>query len=161
MKKSLLLLMVVATIFSCGSTKSTTGVSKKVMKGYWSLNSITYSESGEFNVSLFDDAEQACFEGSIWRFIPNNNTGNYTLSGMDCDGSVRNFVFSIQTVDKNTGLYDFLLKPTNAKHKSATNQGFRLKLTQLSETSMQWQQTVSLEDGDLFTITMNFTKTSE
>ncbi|WP_053969972.1 lipocalin family protein [Mangrovimonas sp. ST2L15] len=160
MKKSLLLFMVVATIFSCGSTK-TAGVSKKVMKGYWSLNSITYSESGEFNVNLLNDAEQACFEGSTWRFIPNNNTGNYTLSGMDCDSSVRNFVFSIQTIDKDTGLYDFMLKPTNAKHKSETNQGFRLKLAQLSESNMQWQQTVTLDDGKPFTIFMNFTKTSD
>ena len=69
----------------------------------------------------------------------------------------RNFVFTIQEVDPQTGLYDFLLKPTNEKHKSDTNQGFRLKLTSLSDAFMQWQQTVSV-DGKPFTITMNFTK---
>jgi hypothetical protein len=66
-------------------------------------------------------------------------------------------VFSIQEVDATTGLYDFLLKPTNEKHKSTTNQGFRVELSALSETDMQWQQTVSL-DGKPFTIYMNFKK---
>ena len=55
------------------------------------------------------------------------------------------------------GLYDFLLKPTNEKNKSETNQGYRVNLSQLSDTNMQWKQTVNL-DGQPFVITMNFTK---
>ena len=66
-------------------------------------------------------------------------------------------MFTIQEIDAQTGLYDFLLKPTNEKGKSETNQGFRLSLTSLSDTTMQWQQTVSV-DGSPFTITMNFNK---
>ncbi|GGH42293.1 lipocalin [Mangrovimonas yunxiaonensis] len=157
MKKSFFLLLLSVVLVSCGSTKS---LSKRVMKGYWSLNEITYSEGGEFNVTLFNDASKACFEASTWRFIPNNNTGIYTLSGMDCDSSERHFVFTIDEVDKTSGLYDFLLKPTNEKHKSETNKGFRVKLAHLSETNMQWQQTVML-DGSPFTIYMNFTKINE
>ncbi len=38
--------------------------------------------------------------------------------------------------------------------------GFRLRLTQLSENNMQWEQTVSLE-GSPFTISMNFSKINE
>ena len=132
--------------------------SKKVMKGDWTLSSINYNQPGTFNVKLLNDASKECFEGSSWQFIPNNNTGNYTVNNTNCSTGMRYFIFTIQEINEVTGLYDFLLKPTNEKKKSETNNvGFRLQLTQLSDTDMQWQQTVSLE-GKPFIINMNFTK---
>ncbi|HMQ43437.1 MAG TPA: lipocalin family protein [Mariniflexile sp.] len=143
-------------LVSCGSSK-TVRASKKVIKGEWGLNSINYNQTGNYNVTLLNDATKSCFEGSTWQFVPNNNTGTYTINQASCATGLRNFVFTIQEVNAETGLYDFLLKPTNAKGKSETNQGFRLSLTALSETDMQWQQTVSV-DGKAFIITMNFNK---
>ena len=155
--KKLFLFTFTICLLSCGASK-TVRQSKKVIKGDWTLNSITYNQSGTFNVSLFGDASKACFEGSSWQFIPNNNTGIYTINDSNCSTGERHFIFTIQEVDPETGLYDFLLKPTNEKKKSETNNsGFRLKLSQLTDTNMQWQQTVSL-DGSPFTINMNFTK---
>ena len=159
MKKLIMLAVLVATIASCGTPK-TVIQSKKVIKGYWSLDAISYSETGTFNVSLLNDASTTCFEGSTWRFIPNNNTGLYTINNESCLVGERNFVFTIQEVDPTSGLYDFLLKPTDSKNKSADNKGFRLNLTQLSETTMQWEQTIMLE-GKPFVIYMNFNKISE
>jgi hypothetical protein len=154
--KHLLIAMLTLSLLACGTPK-TVRESKKVIKGDWTLSSITYSEIGTFNVTLLDDASKACFEGSTWQFVPNNNTGTYTIDNSNCANGDRYFVFSIQEIDPQTGLYDFLLKPTNEKHKSETNKGFRLKLTQLSETNMQFQQTVSM-NGQPFTINMNFIK---
>ena len=77
----------------------------------------------------------------MWQFIPNNNTGIYSISKANCSTNDRYFIFTIDEVDIQTGLYNFLLKPTNNKYKSDTNQGFRLRLTLLSDTNMQWQQT--------------------
>lgn len=151
-----MILILTVTLFSCGSSK-TVRDSKKVIKGEWVLNSINYSEAGTFNVTLLDDASKKCFEYSTWRFIPNNNTGIYTINDSSCEQGDRYFVFTIQEVNEQTGLYDFLLKPTNEKGKSETNKGFRMRLSAISETSMQWQQTVYVE-GDPFTITMNFNK---
>ena len=85
------------------------------------------------------------------------NSGSYNINKGDCIGGGRDFIFTIQEVDPVTGLYDFLLKPTDAKHKSENNQGFRVKLTLLNDTDMQWQQTASI-DGKTFTINMNFSK---
>ena len=143
-------------LMACGGSK-TVRTSKKVIKGDWQLNNISYSQAGIYNVTLLNDAPKACFENSTWNFIPNNNTGTYILSGPDCNVDQRYFVFTIDEVNEDTGLYDFLIKPTDRKNKSETNNGFRLQLTSLSETNMQWQQTVSV-DGSPFTITMNFIK---
>lgn len=154
--KKLLLLCLAIGLISCGASK-TVRVSKKIIKGDWILNSITYSNVGTYNVTLLDDTSKTCFEGSTWQFIPNNNTGIYNINSGSCPTGERNFNFTIQEVDAETGLYDFLLKPTNAKNKSETNQGFRLRLAALSDTNMIWQQTVSV-DGKPFTITMNFNK---
>ena len=155
MKKIILIFLAIG-IVSCGASK-TVRDSKKSIKGDWTLSTITYSKTGKYNVTLLNDTSKDCFEGSTWEFIPNNNTGTYSINESSCSTGVRNFVFTIQEVNAETGLYDFLFKPTNQKNKSENNQGFRLKLSALSETDMQWQQTVSV-DGIPFIINMNFTK---
>tara|TARA_R110000868_G_scaffold97875_2_gene269229 strand:- start:4843 stop:5322 length:480 start_codon:yes stop_codon:yes gene_type:complete len=156
MKNIVFSIFVFLTILSCGTSK-TVRESKKVIKGDWTLSSITYSTAGKYNVTLLNDTSKDCFEGSTWQFIPNNNTGTYSINDTSCSTGSRNFVFAIQEIDTKTGLYDFLLKPTNEKQKSETNQGFRLSLTSLSDTMMQWKQTVSV-DGKPFAITMSFNK---
>lgn len=159
MKKIIVMALIVATAFSCNAPK-TVQESKKVLKGYWTLDEITYNRSGTFNVTVFDDTSAECFEGTTWRFIPNNNTGNYTVDNPDCPTGQRNFIFSIVEIDPTTGYYDFMVKPTDAKGKSEEKIGFRLHLAQLNENSMRWEQTVTLE-GKPFKINMNFSKIQE
>ncbi|REE17059.1 hypothetical protein DFQ09_105273 [Winogradskyella pacifica] len=154
--KKLALLCLTVCFLACGASK-TVRQSKKTIKGDWTLASVKSSAIGDLKITLFNDAEKVCFENSSWQFIPNNNTGVYTLSGLNCSSDKRFFAFTIDEVNEDTGLYNFLLKPTNEKGKSETNAGFRLELTALSDTAMQWQQTVNL-DGKPITITMNFTK---
>ncbi|WP_034062719.1 lipocalin family protein [Lacinutrix jangbogonensis] len=156
MKKIIVLLLTASFLLSCSSSK-VVRESQKTIKGQWSLNSVNYSEAGTYKISLLNDVSKECFENSTWQFIPNNNSGTYSILNSDCNTGERNFNFTIQEVDKTTGLYNFLLKPTDAKGKSETNQGFRLNLSQLSDTTMQWQQTVTV-DGKPFIINMNFSK---
>ncbi|MEM7185499.1 MAG: lipocalin family protein [Bacteroidota bacterium] len=159
MKKLALLSMLTVFALSCGTPK-TVVETKKILKGYWMLDNISYSESGTFTVQLLNDTSRECFEGSMWRFIPNNNTGKYTIDDSNCPTGERNFIFAIQEIDQATGLYDFLLKPTDEKKRSADNKGFRLRLARMTGSNMVWEQTVSLE-GKPFTISMNFTKAQE
>lgn len=157
MKKIAVFIILASIAFSCGTPK-TVIQSKKVIKGSWTLDNISYSQQGTFDVTLFNDVSKECFVNSTWNFIPNNNTGIYTITDAHCISTGnRNFIFTIQEIDFNTGLYDFLLKPTDAKEKSVDNTGFRLQLTQLTETTMRWEQTVLL-NGNPFIIYMNFTK---
>ena len=150
--KKFILLSITLLFLACGASKNVRD-SKKIIKGNWSLSKITYSKTGNYNVTLFNDASTACFEGSSWKFIPNNNTGIYTINNSVCATGDREFVFTIQEIDATTGLYNFLLKPAN----NDANLGFRLELAQLSDSFMQWQQTVTV-DGEPFIINMNFTK---
>ncbi len=159
MKKITLMLVAIALLIACAAPK-TVQESKKILKGYWTLDTITYSETGTFTVTVFGDTSRECFQGSNWRFIPNNNSGLYTINDSNCPTGERHFIFAIQEMDKETGLYDFLLKPTDAKHKSDDNKGFRLRLAKLTNNTMKWEQTVSLE-GKPFTIYMNFSKIEE
>jgi len=154
--KKLLLFFIALSLCSCGTSK-VVQQSKKTIKGKWVLNAITYSQNGVFKVNLLKDTSKECFEGSEWQFIPNNNTGTYNITSDNCPSGIRNFIFTIEDIDTSTGYQSFSLKPTNKTKKSETNEGFRMQLLQLSEISMQWQQTVSV-DGSPFKITMNFTK---
>ena len=77
-----------------------------------------------------------------------------------CQTGERYFVFTIQEVDAETGLYDFLLKPTDERFKSEVMRGYRFNLSQLSGSSMKWEQTVMLE-GKPFKVFMAFSKLTE
>ena len=165
MKKIALLFVMAVLVMSCKSSSSTsmtakpkeTNVANKAIKGEWTLKSITYSEQGKFEVTLLNDTSKECFEGRTWKIVPNNNRGYYTINASDCSTGQRNFIFVVQQIDKATGYYDFLLKPTNEKYKSETNQGIRLHLASLSDDAMVWEQTVRV-DGKPFVISMNFVK---
>ena len=41
-----------------------TNVANKTIKGEWTLQSITYSEKGKFDVTLLNHTSKECFEGS-------------------------------------------------------------------------------------------------
>ena len=154
--KNLVHLILASILLSCSSSK-TVRTSKKTIKGDWVLSSLSYNKEHTLSVQLLNHASAACFEGSSWHFIPNNNSGTYTIENSECTTSIRHFIFTVQEINAENGFYDFLLKPTNRKGKSETNAGYRLELASLTESSMQWVQRVSV-NGKPFPITMNFTK---
>lgn len=159
MKRIFLFTVMALLLVACGGTSKVAKEARKTFDGEWMLTNITYpNNQGEFDVTLFNEASASCFTNSTWDFVSNNNRGNYSVSGTGCDGGMNYFIWSIDEENTAMGMYDFLLKPTNESYKSTTgNQGFRLNLKSISDTSMIWEQTVQLE-GSPFTIRMNFTK---
>lgn len=149
-------------LISCGSLPSTSRtiepkITDRTIDGTWKLESVTHTPQGEFDITLMNDTSKECFEGSTWNFEPTNNRGTYNINNEDCAVGLRNFMFVIQQKDRNTGYYNFLLKPTNEKYQTETNQGVLLHLSHLSAQTMIWEQTVQV-DGKPFVIIMNFTK---
>lgn len=157
MKKIALMLLMLGTLVSCG-TSAIVKEANQTMKGDWVLTSITYpGNESDLKVTLFNDVSSDCLENSKWNFIANNNTGSYVPNGMTCGNETRFFRWSVQEVNKETGNYDFMLKPTDADFKSATDQGFRIDIKNLDQNQMVWEQTITFE-GEPFTIRMNFNK---
>ncbi len=154
-----ILAVLMAFFASCGTSK-VVKQSKKTLKGNWILNEVSYDRPRTYDVNLLNDASEECMEGSIWRFIPNNNFGNYELSGVGCDTEKRYFVWGIPDNNGSDTNYDILIKPTDSKMNSETNAGFRINLSYLSEEQLQMTQSVDVE-GVPFRITMNFTKIAE
>ena len=156
--KKIILLTLITILVSCSASQKTIISAKKTLKGEWSLDNISYDRSGIFEVKLYNDASAECLTGGIWKFIPNNNTGLYTVNETQCTSTgPRNFRFTIPQPTEN-GNYNFLFKPINEKKKSTNNdKGYRMMLTHLDDATMTWTQTVSLE-GEPFVITMNFNK---
>lgn len=146
-------------VFVSCKTSKTIIQSKRVVKGNWELRSISHDQTGTYKIKLIQDATETCFEGSTWRFISNNNSGLYTINNSSCAVGDRNFIFTIQEIDSETGLYDFLLKPTSKLGKANKDQtkGYRFSLVHLDTETMQWQQTVNVE-GSPVTISLNFNK---
>lgn len=157
MRKIISIIVLSMMLIGCGTSSKVVRSSKKVIKGSWTLNNITYSDYGNFKILFFNDVYKDCLEKSDWQFISNNNTGIYSVATEGCKDGERNFIFTIQEVDQASGYYDFLLKPTDTKNKSKDNSGYRLKLIQLTDFAMQWEQTASI-DGKSFKIYMNFLK---
>ena len=157
MKKQWLIAMCSLVLLSCGPSK-TIKESKKTLKGTWTLNEISYDRTGIFNVTIFGDTSAECLEGSTWRFIPNNNFGNYEITDTNCPTGKRYFVWSLPGTGENETAYDIILKPTDEKMKSTMdNKGFKLSISYLSDNQLQINQKVQLE-GSPFTISMNFSK---
>lgn len=160
MKKVAYLFIACFLVFSCATNK-VIKESRKTLKGYWDLNTISYSESGVYNVTLFNDVSSECMAGSSWRFIPNNNFGNYEIKATDCNSGLRYFVWNIQDSGGDASNYDILFKPTDAKMKSTmNNKGFRVRVSYLSDNELTLSQTIQ-SDGKPFTIIMNFSKNSD
>ena len=75
MRKIALLFVMAISLVACKTSNSGTMTSKpketnianKAIKGEWTLQSITYSQSGKFNVTLLNDTSKECFEGSTWK----------------------------------------------------------------------------------------------
>ncbi|SDS56027.1 Lipocalin-like domain-containing protein [Polaribacter sp. KT25b] len=150
--KNLIVVALSLILFSCSATKNVR-TKEKIIKGNWTLNKIAYSKTGDYKVTMFNDSPKECFEGSSWKFVPNNNSGTYDINNTNCVNGERDFIFVVQEIDAVSGYYDFLLKPKNNEN----NVGYRLQLTELSETTMQWKQYLNV-DGTQFIININFTK---
>ncbi len=164
MKSFLLLAVSFLFVLSCGTPKvasdtkeATTEAATKVIIGDWGLNSIKYSDGGDFLISIFNDTSKECFKGSNWNFVPSENSGSYTINKNDCPNGERTFRFITNEADPSSGFYDFHLKLTGEKHKSDRSASFKMHLLKLTKSAMTWEQTVTIE-GMNVAIKMNFSK---
>lgn len=159
MRKMFLLLgAVLILVTSCSVSKGARD-NRNLLSGTWILNDVSYeNNTGNFSATLFNDAQDICFEGSNWFFRDNNSTGRYTIAPSSlCNGGDRYIRWSVVDREENyTSQLQF--KFIDAKNKDISGGlGYRLNIASLTTTDMTLKSNNQV-DGETVTIVYKFTK---
>lgn len=124
------------------------------LKGDWRITSVDY-DSKKFKIKPFDEgADAQCFVGSIWKLIPNNNSGSYTLSGVNCPNVTQAIKFE---VTKNNE-FRFKKLEQNIKAKNII-EGYVLQLENHQANSFTLVQNVPFQ-GEIIKVYYQFERVS-
>lgn len=151
MKKTVFML---AAVFSLGfvGCKSATANKNDVptqikLKGEWTLARVSVSEN--YRVKPFHVADALCFEGTVWKFVPNNNKGVLTMqgTGSQCPEFTSNFVWNV----KQDGT--FQLKFVDGVKAKDMKEGYAMYLYDVTKESFKL-----IDNSTEATITYTFEK---
>lgn len=89
MRKLILLGALAVLSFSCKTPAPAANVkidrrAQVAIKGNWTITSVSYPGSEYIKVNSFQIADSKCFEGSTWKFISNNDSGQMALTNANC-----------------------------------------------------------------------------
>jgi hypothetical protein len=137
MKKIVFIIVMSVFAMACKPKQTVTNTkldnkSERFLKGDWILSSVNYVGSDVFKVTSFNIADAKCFEGSLWTFVSNNNTGEVALNKANCATYESKITWFINK-DGNF-VMKFLSEGVKAKH---TPSGYVLKVMNQTETSFQ------------------------
>lgn len=135
MKKFLFLSLCIFGLASCGSIdhKSQVGIN-----GNWTISQVSYANSDVIKVTSFDVADAKCLEGSMWKFVSNNNSGTMTISKAGCPS------FSSPIVWTSTKDGTFTLKITEGEKAKRVSQGYYLQLRNQTASSFELVDNVNV-----------------
>ncbi|WP_293890588.1 lipocalin family protein [Flavobacterium sp.] len=135
MKKFILMSALAVLILSCKSKSATdTKLDSKTqvaMKGNWSVSSVTYPNSNMIKVNSFDLADSQCFVGSKWKFVSNNNKGNFSLNSPKCTSYSTPITWF---VNKD---WQFVFKVLDESKAKRVKEGYILRVANLTDNSFQ------------------------
>lgn len=159
MKKLILLSALSLMFFSCKSTSSITNnkvdnKSQVAIKGNWTLTSVTYPGSEYIKVNSFQIADSNCFEGSTWKFISNNDSGEMALTKTNCTS----FSSPIKWFVNKDG--QFILKILSAGEKAKkVRDGYILTLAAQTQDSFQLIDKINV-GGKITDVVYEFKRTN-
>jgi Lipocalin-like domain len=136
MKKGLILLVLSIAFVGCKPKQVVTNTkldmkSEVLVKGTWSISSVTYPGSDYIKVTSFDIADSKCFVGSTWKFISNNNKGEMALNNANCTSFSSPITWYINK-DGN-----FVMKIINENKAKKVAEGYVLTVANQTENTFQ------------------------
>jgi hypothetical protein len=135
MKKVILIIALSVLVLSCKSKSATeTSLDKKTqvgMKGNWTITSVSYPNSSVIKVTSFDLADSKCFVGSTWKFISNNNKGNFSLNSSSCTAYSTPITWFINKDGQ------FVMKILDESKARKVKDGYVLRVANLTDNSFQ------------------------
>ena len=159
MKKLILLFVLAIAASSCKTPApaASTNVDRKsqvAMKGNWTIASVTYAGSDMFKVTSFDIADAKCFEGSTWKFVSNNDSGEMALTQANCP----TFSSAIKWYVNKDGQFvlKFLAEGLKAKKMQ---QGYILKVVEQTQESFKLYDNINI-GGKMTNVIYHFKKTN-
>lgn len=145
-KSSLFAFVFLSAVCSCTVSKEASSIKQKI-NGNWMLQTITTEGiQGKVTAIVFNEASFNCFVGSSWNFIAGNSLGNYRInsSGTECNSITRKISWSIY--EPKGAVKEFQFKKLNDKNKSDNNnEGYRLEIAELTNTTMQLKSHITFE----------------
>jgi len=159
MKKIIVLIVIAVAAFSCKSTSATStkidSKSQYALKGNWTITSVSYPGSEYIKVNSFQIADSKCFEGSSWKFVANNNSGEMAMDKSGCPSMRSPFTWFINKEGQ------FVLKIINAGEKAKkVKEGYVLSITGKTEESFQLIDKIDV-GGKLTDVVYQFQKVSK
>ncbi len=153
MKKTVVLLL--SFIFLSTASKPLL----KEVSGRWLIESITTNDNKKIvsDSVLLNDVSLACFYQSIWKFNPDTFSGEYNINDLYCSFGKRKFLYQPQELNQQNNDEEFSIVTTQKKGKRIVNKPTQFKLIKLSNTELQWQHSMLIENK-ITTIKINFKK---
>ena len=152
-------LIAVISFFTACSGSKEAGTMKKTINGNWTLKTITVEGNNSIiNVKVFNEADNNCFIGSQWNFVSNNSTGNYTFptGANGCVATTRKIRWSIYEPAGEEKKFQFK-RLDDKNNPMDDNNGYRLSVSALTESSMQLKSEINYE-GKPAAVIYNFIK---
>ena len=135
MKKFIVMSALAVLILSCKSKSATDtkldSRTQVAMKGNWTISSVTYPNSNMIKVNSFDLADSQCFVGSNWKFVSNNNKGNFSLNSPKCTSYSTPITWFVNKDGQ------FVLKILDESKARRVKDGYILKVANLTDNSFQ------------------------
>ena len=153
------MIVIVVTAFSCKSTSATStkidSKSQYALKGNWTITSVSYPGSEYIKVNSFQIADSKCFEGSSWKFVANNNSGEMAMDKSGCPSMRSPITWFINKEGQ------FVLKIINAGEKAKrVKEGYVLSMAGKTEESFQLIDKIDV-GGKLTDVVYQFQKVSK
>jgi hypothetical protein len=156
---SLLLLVLFLGLYTGCSVSKEGRSMKKTINGEWNLQTINVEGiNSKLKAKVFNEAELECFIGSNWNFVSNNGSGSYALNGSPtgCQSITRNIRWTVYEPKDAEKEFQFK-RLDDKKNPMDDNNGFRLDVGTLTETTMQLKSAITFE-GKAGNIVYNFVK---
>ncbi|MDO9374121.1 MAG: lipocalin family protein [Bacteroidota bacterium] len=161
LKRNLRLLLAFSLVISftaCSVSKEGRSIRKSI-NGDWNLQSVNVEGiDSKLKAKVFNEADLECFIGSSWNFVSNNGMGSYTLVGntSGCSSLTRSIRWSVYEPKGADKEFQFK-RLDDKKNPMDDNNGFRMAVGTLTETTMQLKSAITFE-GKAGNIVYNFVK---
>ena len=153
--KKLFLLFIAISIVSC---KTAIPVKQKTtfrLSDSWLLKKVSFVEPNMYDkIILFNDATNQCFKDSRWQFNPEGAVSSYAINDLYCTIGKRKISYRFLKTEEKTGYSHIVL---NTENKAGKVKDYRIKVTELSSNSMQWNYIIYIKNKR-YTINMQFEK---